>query len=648
MTLFSPLQFSVLGQPAGFERPVGLLLAAVVAVVTVLVAGRALHRRGTARAWVTAGQEDRLVSTRWHQRRAMRLGLGGAGLALLAIAWAGPLLGQSQQKITRRGIDLVVALDASRSMLASDVAPNRLTAARAAVEQLVDRLGGDRVGVVAFARDAFIQAPLTTDYDAARLYLRAVDPLQMQQGGTAIAGALQQAGGMFDRAAEAGRDRAVLLVSDGEDWEGGALDEAKQLASQGVRVFTLGVGTTQGAPVPVMDARGRITGYEKDASGAPVVTRPNPKALAAIAEAGGGESFFESGRVDIAPVAQRLDRLQKGELGAGTRVAGIDRYQWFALPGVLLLALALALAEAKPGRRARTPAPGSASVVSAAVALMLFAPPAHAAGWFDSPEPHVKDGLAAYAKGDFTAAASAFGQVKPKDGKTPAVASFDRGVALYKAGEKDQALTAFKDARSPELQGRDAYNAGVALASLEKKDEAIHEFRSALETDPQNDDARHNLEVLLAKKQEEQQKKQDQQQDQKNQQQNKQDKNDKSQQQNKQDQQDKQQQQGEPQKDQQNKQGEPQKDKDQQKKDQQKQGRGEQQKDQQPPGQPQPQPGQQPGQQSGEAPLPRGRVKLDKSDAERALDQLKQGERLLPLGEPTTTPPEDESHEHTW
>ena len=647
MTLFAPLHFSVLGQPAGLERPVGLLLAAVVAVVTVLVAGRALRRRGTARAWVTAGQEDRLVTARWHQRRALRLGLGGAGLALLALAWAGPLYGEAQQKITRRGIDLVVALDASRSMLASDVAPSRLTAARAAVEQLVDRLGGDRIGVVAFARDAFIQAPLTTDYDAARLYLRAVDPLQMQQGGTALAGALQQAGGMFDRAAEAGRDRAVLLVSDGEDWEGGAVEEAKQLASQGVRIFTLGVGTTQGAPVPVMDARGRITGYEKDAQGAPVVTRPNPQALAAIAQAGGGEAFFQPGRVDIAPVAQRLDRLQKGELGAGVRVAGIDRYQWFALPGVLLLALALALAEAKPGRRAKAPAPGSAVAASAALAVLLLAPSAHAAGWFDSPEPHVKEGIAAYEKGDFAAAASAFEQVKKQDGTAPAVAAFDRGVALYKGGKKDEAVTAFKDARAPELQGRDAYNAGVALASLEKKDEAIHEFRSALEADPQNEDARHNLEVLLAKKQEEQQRQdqkdqqQQKQQDQKDQQQQKK-QDQKDQQQQKQQDQKNQQQQGEPKKDQQDKQGEPQKNPQPKQGEPKKepQGQGDQQKEQQQPGQP--------GETPLPNPLPRGRGREEKSDAERALDQLKRGERLLPLGQPTTVPPEDESHEHTW
>ncbi|MCC6333136.1 MAG: VWA domain-containing protein [Myxococcales bacterium] len=638
MTLSSPLHFAVMGQPAGFERPVGLLLAAVVAVVTALVAGRALRRRVIARAWVTAGQEERLVSARLHQRRALRLGVGGAGLALLALAWAGPLLGESQQKVTRRGIDLVVALDASRSMLASDVAPSRLLAARAAVEQLVDRLGGDRVGVVAFARDAFVQAPLTTDYDAARLYLRAVDPLQMQQGGTALAGALEQAGGMFERAAESGRDRAVLLVSDGEDWGGGAVEEAKQLASQGVRVFTLGVGTTQGAPVPVLDARGRLTGYEKDAQGAPVVTRPNPQALAAIAAAGNGEAFFQSGRVDEAPVAQRLDRLQKGDLGAGTRVAGVLRYQWLALPGVLLLALALALAEAKPGRRATAPAPGSAVAVSAALAVALLAPPAHAAGWFDSPEPHVNEGLAAYAKGDFAGAASSFDQVKRKDGRPPAVAAFDRGVALYKAGKKEEAVAALKDARSPELQGRDAYNTGLALAALEKKEEAIHEFRSALEMDPQNEDARHNLEVLLAKKQDQQQDKeqneqqdqqQDKQQSKQDQQQGKQD-----QQQGKQDQQQSKQDQRQNKQEQQSgQQREPQKSQTSSEPQKEQQGAGEQQKE---------------GPQPGEAPRAAGKSREPRTDAERALDQLKRGERLLPLGQPTTPPPEDESDEHTW
>lgn len=618
MSLLAPIHAVWFGQPVGIERPLGLWLAALFLGLATVAALRSLRSRGATKGWVTVGREGVLVTQHWHGRRALRLALGGIATASFALAWAGPTVGQTQQHVTHRGIDLVVALDASRSMLVGDVIPSRLTAARAAVEQLLGELGGDRVGVVAFARDAFVQAPLTTDYGAARLYLRAVDPLQMQQGGTALAGALREAAGMFRRAEHGAHDRAVLLVSDGEDWEGGAVEEARALAASGVHVYTLGVGTREGAPVPILDPRGRLVGYEKDARGTPVVTRPNPEALAAIAAAGNGQAFFEDGAVDVGPIARRVDALRKGELDSGTRVTGVDRYQWLTLPGVLLLVLALGLGEAPPrkaGRRARRSGAMGGVVAAAALGLLAVAPRARAAGPFESADPDVHQGLAAYGKGDYATAAKAFARAEAQGRSTP-VAAFDRGVALYKAGQADEALKAFARAASPTLQGRDAYNAGVAQASLQRRDDAIKSFRAALQVDPGNEDARHNLEVLLEQqKQDQEQQKQDQK--------------------------------AKVDERQGSKKPKPQR----AKKEEAPGRKPELQQATQQQHQPQPQP-QQPPQQQGQA---RASAGLDgdaatpkRSEAERTLDQLKQGERLLPIGRVSTVVPEVEHHEHTW
>jgi Ca-activated chloride channel homolog len=585
------IHFTVFGQPAGIERPIGLLMAVAVLAFAAFQAVRTLHRRGIVRPWVTPGREAQLASGHSPPARATRLALFGLGSALLAVAWAGPLYGEAEQKLSRRGIDLVIALDASRSMLAGDVTPNRLTAARVAVEELLGKLGGDRVGVVAFAQDAFVQAPLTTDYDAARLYLRAVDPLQMQQGGTAIARALEQAGAMFQRAEQGQRDRAVLVVSDGEDWSKGAADEAKRLADSGVHVYTLGVGTLVGAPVPRIDRRGQLVGYEQNANGEVVVTRPNPAALAEIAKAGNGEAFFTAGLVNADPIAQRIAQLQKGEVGTTVRRASIDRYQWFALPGALLLALALALGEERKARAIK---------VAAALLAIGIAPSAMAQGILQSPEKNVREGIAAYEKGDYSAAEKAFEQAEAKS-PANAIASFNRGTALLKAGKAQESLAAFEKARSPELQGRDAYNRGLSLATLEKKDEAIASFRSSLEADPSNEDARHNLEVLLAKKKEEDEKK-------KNEEQQKQD---------------------------------PKPEDKQEAKPEEKPGEADQKKEEQPgEGDKEPKPA--PGEPAGEPP-PKPR-----SEAERVLDQLKHGERLLPVGKPTQKPRKEIDNDHPW
>jgi Ca-activated chloride channel family protein len=285
-------------------------------------------------------------------RPAARLGLSLGGLLLLALALSRPQCGTRTELAKRLGVDVVVALDVSSSMQARDVKPDRLTRATLEVGALLDTLAGDRVGLVLFAGEAFVQCPLTTDYAAARLFLRAVSARSVPQQGTDLGNALDAARQVLEASeAAAGRSKVVLLVTDGEDLEGHAREAAARLSEAGVRIFALGVGTSAGEPIPLGDAGGAVSGYKKDRRGEPVVTRLDLATLRAVVEQGGGE-LYQLGAPDGGPAAFRaaLDHLEKRELESRLTVQYEDRYALAAFPGLLLLLAALLLPEGRTPR----------------------------------------------------------------------------------------------------------------------------------------------------------------------------------------------------------------------------------------------------------------------------------------------------------
>jgi Ca-activated chloride channel family protein len=348
----APLSFQVLGAPARLAEPAALWLLAAVAALAVLGAVRLARRRALLEE-AAGPQAARVAPLAGSARPAARLGLSLAGLALVALALSRPQCGTRTELAKRLGVDVVVALDVSRSMLARDVKPDRLRRALLEVGALLDQLAGDRIGIVVFAAEAFVQCPLTSDAGAARLFLRAVSPASVPQQGSDVGNALAGAREVLEAAGpSAARSKVVLLVSDGEDLEGGAAEAARQLAEAGIRVFALAVGTPEGEPIPVADAAGAVTGYHRDRGGAVVVTRLDLAALRAVAAAGGGE-VFELGSPDRGPGAFRaaLDRLEKGELESRLVVRYEDRYALLAFPGFLLLLAGLILREARPRPR---------------------------------------------------------------------------------------------------------------------------------------------------------------------------------------------------------------------------------------------------------------------------------------------------------
>ena len=332
-----------------FRSPALLLLAVALVPLAALLVTYAARRRREAlgmflgpRAAGVAGVAG-LV-----RRRQVRAALAVGALACLAVAIAGPRFGLDRREARQESLDLLVALDVSESMRAEDVAPSRLERAKLEVERIVEGRRGDRVGLVLFAGDAFLQCPLTSDRSAIRLFLDAADPEQVGVQGTDFANALRVASEAFDAASAGGgeaRPRALLVVSDGEDHEGGLEETADGLREAGVTLLALGVGTDEGGPIPAVQ-RGRTVGVRTDRSGQRIVSAYQGGALRAIA----GGDVVRVGRGSAAPaVNEALDDLDRAVLASSEFAAYAERYQWPLALGLLLL-LAERVVATKPSR----------------------------------------------------------------------------------------------------------------------------------------------------------------------------------------------------------------------------------------------------------------------------------------------------------
>lgn len=273
------------------------------------------------------------------RRRRWKAAITSLGVLFLAIALVGPRFGTRLREIKREGIDLIIALDVSASMMAEDVAPNRLERARNEIKKLLDELKGDRVGLVTFAGDAFIQCPLTTDYAAVRLFLDVADPSLIPTPGTDFGAALAMAMKAF-KAPSTGSDddartRAVLFVSDGENHVAELTTILEDARDGGVVLFAAGIGETEGVPIPVY-SNGRRVDYKRDRSGRIVTTRLEESALQDLAQDG---SYFRVARTSssLSKITAALDRLDKTSFGQDEFEEYEEKYQWPLLLGLLLL-----------------------------------------------------------------------------------------------------------------------------------------------------------------------------------------------------------------------------------------------------------------------------------------------------------------------
>lgn len=257
--------------------------------------------------------------------------------ALIIIAYANPQVGTKMQEVKQTGIDVYILLDVSRSMQAEDIKPNRLEKAKFQISSLIQKLQGDRIGLVIFSGEAYIQFPLTTDYSAANLFLSAVDFSSVPQPGTAIASAINLATQSFDSATT---DKAIIIITDGEDHEGDVDKAVEDAVDKGIKIYTIGLGSPEGAPIPVYDNRGKITGFKQDANGQTILTKLNEDVLMQIAKNGNGAYYRGNNYEDyLDKIYTDLSKLEQSEYGVKKVTDYEDRFYYFLAPAILLLLL---------------------------------------------------------------------------------------------------------------------------------------------------------------------------------------------------------------------------------------------------------------------------------------------------------------------
>jgi Ca-activated chloride channel family protein len=506
------------------------LLVVVPALSLLLLLGAWLKRRAL-RSLADPALVPRLTDSRSARWAAVKVACVLSGLALMVVAAARPQWGEKLQVVKGHGIDVVIALDASRSMLAADIPPSRLERAKVQIASLLDNLSGNRVGIVAFAGDAQVMCPLTTDVEAAKLFLDIIDPGNMPRPGTNIQHAVEAAASLFGPAEES--SKALVLITDGDNLDGDPGVATRIAVENHIRMFAVGVGTPEGSTIPEAQSTG--TSYQKDADGKIVMSRLGERLLLVMAKATDGR-YFRSESINLDALVGALDQVQKKAISGGEYVEYEERYQSFLLPAFLLLFAGIlisdrrgawfpeatrpfrALARRWPrGRGAR-----STSHVAALIALgLLAAAPARA-----DVGSSMRRGLALEKAGKYADAAKAYQEALVLEPDNVRI-RYNLGRVMYEQQQFPEAADHFQLgllSKQKTVRAHALYNLANTHFKAGRLDDAIGAYSLALLQDPSDLEAKQNLELCWKIKQEMQQhpdtsKKQQQQQQQQPQQQ---------------------------------------------------------------------------------------------------------------------------------
>jgi Ca-activated chloride channel family protein len=492
----------------------GLLLIPILIALFIRAEHRSLRRL---QEFVSARLLPQLAGTVNRPRRVLRFALVLLGLSLALLSLAQPRWGYTFEDVKRKGLDLLIAIDTSRSMLSNDVQPNRLERVKLAARDLINELQGDRVGLIAFAGRAFLQAPLTIDYEAVMESVNDLDTTTIPEGGTNISSAITLAMQSFGKSAVG--NRALIIFTDGEELSGDAVNVAKTATDAGVRIFTVGVGTPQGSLIPISSENGE-TAFVKDSAGQVVKSKLDDKRLRDIAQATGGfYVHLENGPRTMQQIYNEgLAKMQAAEIDVRLSRRPIERYEWPLGAALAALALSILIGERKRVReRIHVPAPAKVTAATAALVIFLCQFAFGAA-----------PGLDAYSNGKFEDAYSQFQETLKSHPESRAEdkLQFDSGAAAYKLKDYSKALESFSQALlSPDtgLQSKGHYNLGNTLyerGETQKSDDkklsdwtnALDHYEQTLKLEPQNKEAKENydyvkkkIEELKNKKQAEQQ-----------------------------------------------------------------------------------------------------------------------------------------------
>jgi Ca-activated chloride channel family protein len=452
---------------------------------------------------------NRLTALEHRGRRFIKALLLLLSLGLMLFALAGPRWGSHYEEVSQKGVDIMLLIDVSPSMLVEDIAPNRLERARREILDFIKIVQGDRVGLIAFAGAAFIQCPLTLDYAALEMFLSALQPDLIPVPGTDLGAAIDMGIAAFDD--ESATDKVILLITDGEDNENQGLKAARQAAAKGVKIFVFGIGDVGGGPIPELDGSG---GFKKDRQGKLILSKLEEEGLQDIASLTGG-TYVRSVAGDLDLDVLYFDGIkshtQAQELKSGKIKVYEERFPLFVLAAFILLLIEGFIDEkvrlkAASGRKAPLARVGLLFLAVTAI-FMLAAARTQAA---ESPDE-------LYRKGRFAEAEKAYAQSdmdNPKDLRY----RYNRGVAAYQAGDYQGAAAAFasvlRRSQDDDIRAKAAYNLGNATYKQGDFQSAVNHYKQAIAQDPSSEDARHNLELAVRAVQMQQQQQNQQSQDQ--------------------------------------------------------------------------------------------------------------------------------------
>ena len=421
-------------------------------------------------------------------------GLGVVALANLRSS-------KGSEKVNRNGIDVMIALDVSKSMLAQDIKPTRLERAKQVIGKLIDKLNNDRIGIVVFAGRAYLQMPLTGDHAAAKMYLNAATTDVVPTQGTVIGDALKMCGASFSTKEK--KYKSVVLISDGEDHDEAATGTASQMANDGISINTIGIGSPEGTTLfdPVTNE------VKKDNDGNTVISKLNEEELKDIASNGGGiYQLFTSTDEVINKLEAQLNSMDQRTVTEDSLVNYKSFFQWFLLAALFFLVAELFLSEnVKLPSLKKIPGPKAVTISLLLCFFSLFT-------YSQKDNALIKKGNEAYTKQEYEKAVSQYQKVIEKSPSNE-VAQFNLGNALFKSNKPDDAVSAFDNAvtqsKNKDNRSQAYYNKGVVQQNNKKLPECIASYKNALKLNPADEDARQNLQKALLQLKE-QQKKQEQ------------------------------------------------------------------------------------------------------------------------------------------
>lgn len=492
-----------------FEDPIYLYLLAVIPVMAVIRFFMIRQQHKKLRKFGDPRLLKQLMPGISKWRPEVKFWILQTALALMVVMLARPQMGTKISHDKRTGIEAIITMDISNSMRAEDVEPSRLDRSKMMVENLVDHFTDDKIGLIVFAGDAFVQLPITSDYVSAKMFLSDIDPSMMATQGTDIAGAIRLASHSFTQTEGVGK--AIIVITDGEDHEGGALEAAQEAKKKGMRVYVLGVGSPQGSPIPIPGT----SDYMKDKQGNTVMSRLNEDMCRQVAQTGGGAYIHVDNNSNA---QQQLDnelaKLSKKEMQNTFYSDYDEQFQAFGVIVILLLVIETCMLDRKNPRLGQLHLfnRGKRNAVVIILAMMSVA-----SAMAQTDRQCIRHGNKDFRKGEAAKAEVAYRKALEKNPRNTQ-ALYNLGNALFAQKKDSAAVQSLEQAAKSEtsrIRKAMAYhNIGVICQSHKLFGEAIEAYKSALRLNPKDDTTRYNLE--LCKRQQKQQKKdQDKQQQQK-------------------------------------------------------------------------------------------------------------------------------------